>query len=188
MFDNANTGLCVICNTPVDIKGKITCSKKCHEEFIKFAEKEFGVTKNVTCNETGKTYQVPTRDIIEKGLKWEELTKYPLSEDNEKIKESEKYVVDNVFSKVGSVFMVPEGEDPQVLLSQFDHPEKLVIVEGPYGRSIQHRDHLPHLEKRAKIVMQMLKERNMTTNDVAKLSFDDILKMRKEIEKRMKNE
>lgn len=77
IFDNINKGLCVICGEPV-INGRITCSKKCHDEFIKFGEKKFGFVKKVVDITTGITYEVPTKDIIEKGLTWEDLSKYPI--------------------------------------------------------------------------------------------------------------
>ena len=36
--------------------------------------------------ETGKTYKVPTRDIIEKGLKYRDLKNYPEWRDSEDTK------------------------------------------------------------------------------------------------------
>ncbi len=40
-------------------------------------EREFGTFKKVTDLETGKTYTVPTRDLIEKGLRQQDLKDYP---------------------------------------------------------------------------------------------------------------
>ena len=40
-------------------------------------EREFGVYKKVVDLETGRTHKVPTRDIIEKGLKHRDLKNYP---------------------------------------------------------------------------------------------------------------
>lgn len=77
IFDNINKGLCVMCGEPV-IDGRITCSKKCHDEFVKFGEKKFGVVKKVVDGTTGIIYEVPTKDIIEKGLAWKDLTKFPI--------------------------------------------------------------------------------------------------------------
>lgn len=71
-------GLCVICNNHVYPPGNVTCSSKCHEEFVKLCGEKFGVFKKVIDETTNITYKVPTRDIIEKGLKWEELAKYPV--------------------------------------------------------------------------------------------------------------
>lgn len=78
IFDNVAKGLCIMCNAPIHTKGKITCSQECHEKFIELGEKKFGITKSVVDIETGISYAIPTRDIIEKGLKWEDLTKYPV--------------------------------------------------------------------------------------------------------------
>ena len=81
IFDNASKGLCIICSLPVKVEGRMTCSEKCHDEFIKFGEKKFGITKKVVDITTGIAYQIPTKDIIEKGLTWKDLTKYPVWED-----------------------------------------------------------------------------------------------------------
>lgn len=40
-------------------------------------EREFGIYKRVVDIETGKTHRVSTRDIIEKGLRHQDLKKYP---------------------------------------------------------------------------------------------------------------
>ncbi len=77
-FENMNNGLCIMCNEPIDRAGNITCSEKCHELFIEFAEKKFGVIKRVVDMTTGLTHEVPTRDIIEKGLKQQYLINYPI--------------------------------------------------------------------------------------------------------------
>lgn len=96
-----------------------------------------------------------------------------------------KYIVNDIFSSPGIVFMVPPEKNPQELLDQFDYPEKLSIVKSPIGYVIQHKDHLSYTEKRANIVMQILSEKHIDMNDVSKLSFDEVLKMREEIQKRM---
>ncbi len=70
-------GKCSICGAPSGVKYRLTCSDVCHEEFILRLEKRFGVYKKVVDLETGKTHKVPTRDIIEKGLKQEDLKNYP---------------------------------------------------------------------------------------------------------------
>lgn len=65
------------CNTDVKFLGRLTCSEKCHEKFVKYFEKEFGTNKKVIDDTTGMAYKVPTRDIIEKGITWQDLPKYP---------------------------------------------------------------------------------------------------------------
>ena len=81
-FENADKNLCVICDTPT-ITGKMTCSDLCHEKFIEFCEGQYGISKKVVDQTTGISYKVPTKDIVEKGLKWKDLAKYPRWEENE---------------------------------------------------------------------------------------------------------
>ncbi|GAH37715.1 unnamed protein product, partial [marine sediment metagenome] len=49
----------------------------CHEKAVDYIEREFGVYKKVTDAVSGKSYRVPTRDIIELGLKQSDLVNYP---------------------------------------------------------------------------------------------------------------
>jgi len=81
IFDNASQGLCIICSLPITVSGRMTCSEKCHDEFVKFGEKKFGITKKVVDATTGISYKVPTNDLIEKGLTWKDLRKYPVWKD-----------------------------------------------------------------------------------------------------------
>ena len=83
IFNKLGKGFCIICDTPIGIKGRETCSKSCHEELVKIAEGTFGASKMVTDSTTGISYKVPTRDIIEKGLAWKDLAKYPVWKDGE---------------------------------------------------------------------------------------------------------
>jgi len=55
----------------------VTCSKDCHEELILRLELKFGIFKKVVNLETMKTHKVPIRDIIEKGLRQQDLKHYP---------------------------------------------------------------------------------------------------------------
>lgn len=81
-LENADKGLCVVCGESIT-KGRMTCSENCHEEFIKFCEEQYGVTKKVVDSTTGIVYNVPTREIIEKGLSHEDLHNYPVCEKDE---------------------------------------------------------------------------------------------------------
>lgn len=74
---------CFICGKPCP-QNHTTCSDTCHEIFVRRMEKEFGGYKKVTDMVTGKTYRVPTRYIIENGLKQTELKNFPEWENNEK--------------------------------------------------------------------------------------------------------
>jgi hypothetical protein len=70
---------CIICGKqlPPDHLG-VTCSIQCHELYISLLETKFGKYKKVTDAVTGISYRVPTRYIIENGLKQEELTRFPV--------------------------------------------------------------------------------------------------------------
>lgn len=67
---------CVICEAPCP-RGKITCCDDHHEEFIQKMETQFGTHKKIVDMDTGATFKVPIRDIIEKGLKQRDLKNYP---------------------------------------------------------------------------------------------------------------
>lgn len=68
---------CVICGNPI-LPGKVTCSDECHEKFVYKCEQDFGVYKKVVDMTTGLAHKVPTRTIIEQGIKQGDLYKYPL--------------------------------------------------------------------------------------------------------------
>lgn len=74
--------LCWICGAECN-KYFVTCSDGCHEKLVDRLEREFGIYKKVVDIETGKTHRVPTRDIIEKGLKYRDLKNYPEWRDKE---------------------------------------------------------------------------------------------------------
>lgn len=69
------------CGTDVQSVGRLTCSEKCHASFIRMLEKEFGTVKKVTDEATGIDYRIPIKDIVERRLTWQDLTKYPQWED-----------------------------------------------------------------------------------------------------------
>lgn len=70
------------CSVDVQPVGRITCSEKCHDEFVERLEKGFGEEKKVVDSTTGIAYRVPTKDIVERGLTWKDLPKYPVWEEN----------------------------------------------------------------------------------------------------------
>ncbi len=55
----------------------VTCSNECHDELIRRSELKFGIYKKVVDLETMKTHKVPIRDIIETGIKQQDLKHYP---------------------------------------------------------------------------------------------------------------
>lgn len=82
-LSNINKGICIICNGPKDNITYMTCGQKCHDIFIEFCEKKFGESKRVIDIHTGISHMVPTRDIIEKGLRHDNLKNYPIWKDGE---------------------------------------------------------------------------------------------------------
>jgi len=70
--------VCVVCGKTYIIGRLYTCSDECHEKLIEKMVQEFGEYKKVVDVETGKTYKVPIRDILEKGLRHKDLINYPL--------------------------------------------------------------------------------------------------------------
>ena len=69
---------CLICHQVYEGGRGLTCSDECHKEFVRHLIPEFGEFMKVIRMTTGVAYKVPTRDIIEDGLKEEELGRYPL--------------------------------------------------------------------------------------------------------------
>ena len=72
----ADLGLCVVCGEPRRPEA-LTCYKEdCHEKFVAWFEEKFGTYKKVE-GPDGIPHRVPTREIIEKGLRAEDLKNYP---------------------------------------------------------------------------------------------------------------
>ena len=67
---------CIVCGGPCP-PGRVTCSEACHEAFVRMVEEAFGKYKKVIDVETGKAYRVPTRFIIEHGLRHDQLKEFP---------------------------------------------------------------------------------------------------------------
>ena len=70
------------CDDDVDIAPgvRITCSENCHERFVEELEREFGREKVVVDEATGRRHLVPTRQIIERGVRQENLKFFPEAE------------------------------------------------------------------------------------------------------------
>ena len=69
---------CFVCGREYKVGRELTCSDECHEELVSRLIEEYGEFKKVVRQTTGVAYKVPIRDIIEPGIKEEELDKYPL--------------------------------------------------------------------------------------------------------------
>lgn len=68
---------CVVCGREHDYR-LFTCSEECHEELIRRLVETLGEYKVVVDAHTGAKHLVPTRVILEKGLKYEDLKRYPV--------------------------------------------------------------------------------------------------------------
>ncbi|MBA7635932.1 hypothetical protein ES703_43543 [subsurface metagenome] len=73
--------ICVICGITYDQGREMTCSDACHEKLIGRLIAEFGEFKKVVRASTGEVFKVPTRDILENGIRAQELDQYPKFED-----------------------------------------------------------------------------------------------------------
>lgn len=78
--------ICIICQGVYKGGRELTCSENCHEIFIERLIAQFGEYKKVVRMSTGIAYRVPTRDIIERGIREEELDQYPQWEEVESYK------------------------------------------------------------------------------------------------------
>ncbi len=67
----------VCCNADIESHQKITCGDYCHEKFIIKMIQEHGCSKKVVDIESGIAYKIPTRLIIEEGLRQKDLQNYP---------------------------------------------------------------------------------------------------------------
>ena len=77
-FSNERRGLCVACGQmPPGPTNKLTCSQECHDALVTHLEGKFGTHKIVVRQATGEEFLVPTRDIIEQGLREQDLDRYP---------------------------------------------------------------------------------------------------------------
>ena len=68
---------CVVCGKLYRIGRFYTCSEECHERLVDEIVKAFGEFKKIVDLETGIAYRVPTREVLERGLMYEDLKKYP---------------------------------------------------------------------------------------------------------------
>ena len=70
-------GECLICGDPVT-GDRLTCGKfECHEVLVQATINTFGEFKKIVRVSTGEAFKVPTRDLIELGVKEQDLDRYP---------------------------------------------------------------------------------------------------------------
>jgi len=127
-------------------------------------------------DELAKTFGLIDKD--NKRIRVEGISDKPLK------REEDKYRVNEIFKVPGTVFLVPPGKETEDMLNLFDHPEKLTIV-GDHPKLVGLTDDIKYIEKRRNVVMELLKEKGVSMEDVKDIPLDDILMMRKEIEKRL---
>ena len=72
---------CTVCGGLYMSGPGITCSTECHTALVEKMIAEFGEFKKVIRVSTGVAYKVPVKDIIELGIKEQELDKYPIWEE-----------------------------------------------------------------------------------------------------------
>lgn len=65
--------ICIICGKSYTDVRVLTCSQPCHDELVDRLVAQFGEFKIVVRASTGESFKVPTRDIIEKGLREQDL-------------------------------------------------------------------------------------------------------------------
>ena len=73
---------CCICDREYESGREVSCSDQCHEELARRLLTRFGEFKKVVRARTGVAYKVPTRDIIERGIREQDLDQYPIWEDD----------------------------------------------------------------------------------------------------------
>jgi len=82
-MSSPNLRECLVCLKPYEGGRELTCSDECHQVLASRLIAEFGEFKKVVRASTGVAYRVPTRDIIERGLREQDLDQYPLWEDKD---------------------------------------------------------------------------------------------------------
>ena len=65
------------CRSDVWPNQRLTCNLGCHEALVVHLEQEFGTYKKVVRQTTGVAFRVPTRALIEEGLREQDLDRYP---------------------------------------------------------------------------------------------------------------
>lgn len=68
---------CLICGKFYTEGREWTCSDAHHEELVNRLVAQFGEFKKIVRMATGEAFKVPTRDIIEKGIREQDLDQYP---------------------------------------------------------------------------------------------------------------
>ncbi len=65
------------CDVDVLNHQNITCSEECHSKFVEKMLAEFGNYKKITDEDSGLSYKVPTKQIVEEGITQDQLKNFP---------------------------------------------------------------------------------------------------------------
>ncbi len=65
------------CDADVLNHQNITCSEECHSKFVEKMLEEFGEYKKITDDDSGLSYKVPTKQIVEEGITQDQLKNFP---------------------------------------------------------------------------------------------------------------
>lgn len=68
---------CVVCGVTYLPGRDTTCCQECHDKLVNYMIWKHGEFKKVIRVTTGEAFKVPLRDILESGVREEELDKYP---------------------------------------------------------------------------------------------------------------
>lgn len=74
---------CFICGKAYDQGREMTCSEECHKDLVRRLIAGGGKFKKVVRLTTGAAYKVPTKNIIEMGLREQDLDRYPRWEEED---------------------------------------------------------------------------------------------------------
>ncbi len=78
-LETLTVGVCPACGATIPLaRGRaFTCDEACHAKWIEDLVAQFGETRPITDLTTGKVHAVPTRVILESGIKGSDLAQYP---------------------------------------------------------------------------------------------------------------
>lgn len=65
------------CNSDIEMSNIITCGKHCHDLFVIKKIVEDGLFKKIIDATSGIAYKIPTKLIIEEGIRQQDLKKFP---------------------------------------------------------------------------------------------------------------
>ncbi len=68
---------CYVCGSYYEEGREMTCSQPCHDKLVTALMAKFGKFKKIVRASTGGAFKVPTIDIIEKGVREQDLEQYP---------------------------------------------------------------------------------------------------------------